>query len=62
MNNSIHKIHIIYFVMNSLPSNLLFLLDFLEQLPYKSDSDGDEFEGYLGPTGGSVIIHNIDSS
>ena len=43
-----------------LPSEPLFLLDYLEQLPYESDSD--EFEGYLGPAGGPVIIRNIDSA
>ena len=47
---------------DTLPSNPLFLLDYLEQLPYESDSDGDEFEGYLSPAGGPVIIHNIDST
>ena len=47
---------------NTLPCDPSFLLDYLEQLPYGSDSDGDEFEGYLGPAGGPVIIRNIDSA
>ena len=34
----------------------LFLLEYLKQLPYESDSDGDEFEGYLGPGDGTVIF------
>ena len=33
----------------------------LEQRPYESDSDGDEFEGYLGPDDGPVIIHAINN-
>ena len=47
---------------DTLPSDPSFLLDYLEQLPYESDSDGDEFEGYLGPDDGPVIIRNIDSA
>ena len=41
---------------DTLPSDTSFLLEYLEQLPYESDSDGDKFEGYLGP----VIIRAID--
>ena len=33
-----------------------FLLEYLEQLPYESDSGGDEFEGYLGPGDDHVIF------
>ena len=29
---------------------------------YESDSDGDEFEGYLGPDDGPVVIRAIDSA
>ena len=47
---------------DTLPSDPSFLLMYLEQLQYESDSDGDEFEGYLGPDDGSVIIRAIDSS
>ena len=47
---------------DTLPSDPSFLLDYLEQLPYGSDSDGDEFEGYLDPAGGPIIISNIDSA
>ena len=47
---------------DTLPSDPSFLLDYLEQLPYGSDSDGDEFEGYLDPAGGPIIIRNIDSA
>ena len=43
-----------------LPSDTSFLLEYLEQLPYESDSDGDEFEGYFGPDDGPVIIRAID--
>ena len=32
---------------DTLPSDTSFLLEYLEQLPYESDSDGDKFEGYL---------------
>ena len=39
-----------------------FLLEYLEQLPYESDSDDDEYEGYLGPDDGLVIIRGIDSA
>ena len=45
---------------DTLPSDPSFLLDYLEQLPYGSDSDGDEFEGYLDSAGGPIIIRNID--
>ena len=45
---------------DTLPSDTSFLLEYLEQLPYESDSDGDEFEGYLGPDDGPVIIRAID--
>ena len=45
---------------DTLPSDTSFLLEYLEQLPYKSDSDGDEVEGYLGPDDGPVIIRAID--
>ena len=46
---------------DTLPSDISFLLEYLEQLPYESDSDGDEFEGYLGPDDdGHVIICAID--
>ena len=45
---------------DTLPSDPSFLLEYLEQLPYESDSDGDEFEGYLGPDDGPVIIRAID--
>ena len=45
---------------DTLPSDTSFLLEYLEQLPYESDSDGDEFEGYLGPDDGPVIICSID--
>ena len=45
---------------DKLPSDTSFLLEYLEQLPYESDSDGDEFEGYLGPDDGPVIIRAID--
>ena len=37
-------------------SEPLFLLEYLKQLPYESDSDGDELEGYLGPGDGPVIF------
>ena len=47
---------------DTLPSDPSFLLDYLEQLPYGSDSDGEEFEGYLDPAGGPIIIRNIDSA
>ena len=47
---------------DTLPSDPSFLLEYLEQLPYESDSDGDEFEGYLGPDDGPVVIHAIDSA
>ena len=45
---------------DTLPSDTSFLLEYLEQLPYESDSDGDKFEGYLGPDDGPVIIRAID--
>ena len=45
---------------DTLPSDTSFLLEYLEQLPYESDSDGDEFEGYLGPDDGPLIIRAID--
>ena len=45
-----------------LPSDPLFLFDYLEQLPYESDGDSDEFKGYLGPDDGPVIIRNIYSA
>ena len=45
---------------DTLPSDTLFLLEYLEQLPYESDSDGDEFKGYLGPDDGPVIIRTIN--
>ena len=44
---------------DTLPSDTSFLLEYLEQLPYESDSDGDKFEGYLGPDDGPVIIRTI---
>ena len=47
---------------DTLPSDPSFLLEYLEQLPYESDSDGDEFEGYLGPDDGPVVIRAIDSA
>ena len=47
---------------DTLPSDPSFLLKYLEQLQYESDSDGDEFEGYLDPDDGPVIIRAIDSS
>ena len=47
---------------DTLPSDLSFLLDYLEQLPYESDSDCDEFMGYLDPDDGPVIICYIDSA
>ena len=47
---------------DTLPSDPSFLLDYLEQLPYGSESDGDELEGYLDPAGGPIIIRNIDSA
>ena len=43
---------------DSLPSDPSFLLKYFEQ----SDSDSDEFEGYLGLDDGPVIIRAIDSS
>ena len=47
---------------DTLLSDPLFLLEYLKQLPYESDSDGDEFEGYLGPGDGTVIFFRaIDS-
>ena len=49
-------------MIRSLPFDSSVLLEYLEQLPYESDSDGDEFEGYLGPDDGPVIIHAIDSA
>ena len=45
---------------DTLPSDTSFLLEYLEQLPYESDSDGDEFEGYLDPDDGPGIIRAID--
>ena len=45
---------------DTLPSDTSFLLKYLEQHPYESDSDADEFEGYLGPDDGPVIIRAID--
>ena len=36
--------------------------DCLEQRPYESDSDDDEFEGYLGTDNGPVIMRGIDSA
>ena len=39
-----------------------FLLEYLEQLQYESDRDDDEFEGYLGPDDGLVIIRGFDSA
>ena len=45
-----------------IPSDRSFLLKYLEQLPYESNSDGDVFEGYLGPDDGPVIIRAIDSA
>ena len=47
---------------DKLPSDPSFLIKYLEQLPYESDSDDDEFEGYLGPDDGPVIIRSIDSA
>ena len=47
---------------DTLPSDPSFLPKYLEQLPYKSDSDGDKFEGYLGPDDSPVIIRAIDSA
>ena len=47
---------------DTLPSDPSFLLEYLEQLPYESDSDGDEFEGYLGPDNDPIIIRGIDSA
>ena len=47
---------------DTLPSNQSFLLEYLEQLPYKSDRDDDEFEGYFGPDDGLVIIRGFDSA
>ena len=41
---------------DTLLSDPLFLLEYLKQLPYESDSDGDEFEGYLGLVDGPVIF------
>ena len=45
-----------------LHSDPSFLLEYLEQLPYESDSDGNEFEGHLGPDDGPVIIPAINSA
>ena len=45
---------------DTLPSDTSFLLEYLEQLPFESDSDGDKFEGYFGPDDGPVIIRAID--
>ena len=47
---------------DTLPSDPSFLLEYLEQLPYEWDRDDDEFEGYLGPDDGPVIIRGIDSA
>ena len=47
---------------DTLPYDPSFLLEYLEQLPYESDSDGNEFEGYLGPDDGPVVIRAIDSA
>ena len=47
---------------DTLPSDPSFLLDYLEQLPYDSDSEGDEFDGYLAPDSCPIIIRNIDSA
>ena len=41
---------------DTLPSDPSFLLEWLEQLPYESDSDDDEFEGYLGANDDPVSI------
>ena len=46
----------------TLPFDPSFLLEYLEQFPYESDSDDDEFEGYLGPDDGPVIICGINSA
>ena len=48
--------------LDRLPFDQAFLFEYLEQLPYESDSNGDEFEGYLGPDDGLVIISAIDSA
>ena len=45
---------------DTLPSDTSFLLEYLEQLPYESDSDGDKFEVYLGPEDDPVIIRAFD--
>ena len=47
---------------DTLPSDPSFLLEYLEQLLYESDCDGDEFEAYLGRDDGPVIIRAIDSA
>ena len=47
---------------DTLPSNPSFWLEYLQQRPYESDSDDDEFEGYLGTDDGPVIIRGIDSA
>ena len=47
---------------DTLPSEPSFLLEYLEQLPYELGSEGDEFEGYLVPNDGPVIIYAIDSA
>ena len=46
----------------TLPSDPSSLLEYLEQLPYESDSDDDEFEGYLSQDDGPVIIRGFDSA
>ena len=47
---------------DTLPSDHRFCSSTWEQISYKSDRDDDEFEGYLGPDDGLVIIHGIDSA
>ena len=40
---------------DTLPFDKSLLLEYLEQLPYESDSEDDEFEGYLGSDDGPII-------